>query len=89
MSDIDDLLEFGTIDVYYIVLLKGDVEYYLVDMSDDTRHVVWTTRSENALSFYTDGEAQKHLSAIEKTRHHVSLSLISKTINVIDELLIK
>lgn len=64
----DDLLEFGTIDVYYIVWLKNNTKYYLLDMSEDILMIKWTREKAAAFYFFTEKEASKHASVIKTKR---------------------
>jgi hypothetical protein len=67
----DDLLEFGTIEVFYIVWERPDAAYYLKDMTNDLGHVEWTKNKTTALYFFTEKEAGKHVKYFSKTRHGI------------------
>lgn len=64
----DDLLEFGTIEVFYIVWERPDAAYYLKDMTADLGHVEWTKNKNAALYFFTEKEASKHVKYFSKSR---------------------
>lgn len=69
----DDLLEFGGIDVFYIVWERPDASYYLKDMTVDLDQVEWTKNKEVAFYFYTEKEAEKHARFFSKTRNGVTV----------------
>ena len=76
----DDLLEFGTIDVYYIIWERPNATYYLKDMSTDLDHVEWTRNKRVAFYFYTDKEASKHAKFLGKTRQGVGFEVSERDI---------
>lgn len=67
----DDLLSFGTIEVYYVVWERPDAAYYLKDMTSDLGHVEWTKNKHTALYFFTEKEAKKHVKYFGKSRSGV------------------
>ena len=67
----DDLLEFGGIDVFYVLWERPDASYYLKDTTADLDHVEWTKNKRVACYFYTDQEAEKHARFFNKTRKGV------------------
>ena len=82
-DDIQELLDFGTIEVFYIVCNKHNRIYYMSDMTPDTRHIRWTRSRHNAIYFYIEKEGMKHLTQIKKLRKDVAL--ISGEIEVGDD----
>lgn len=84
MSDTDDLLDFGTLEVYYIVWYRPEGTYYLADMSSDLTQVEWTKNPRNGFYFYTDTEAKKHKRQLGKSRHGVDIE--AREIDVVDEI---
>ncbi len=83
-DDTQDLLEFGTIDVFYVVWYKPEATYYLSDMSPDFRHIEWTKISRNGFYFYTDTEAVKIKRHLSKSRHGIGIE--PGEIDIIDEI---
>lgn len=71
----DDLLEFGTIEVYYVLWERPDASYYLKDMTGDLGHVEWTKNKNTALYFFTEKEANKHVKHFGQTRSGVYLDV--------------
>ncbi|KKL97024.1 hypothetical protein LCGC14_1838560 [marine sediment metagenome] len=47
-DDIKDLLEFGKIDVFYVVWQVRGKTYYLSDMSSDLQQINWTENRRKA-----------------------------------------
>lgn len=67
----DDLLEFGTIEVFYVIWERPDATYYLKDMTGDFDHVEWTKNKRAALYFFTEKETKKHVQLFSRTRKGV------------------
>ena len=84
MSDID-VLEFGTIDVFYIAWQVRSQIYFLHDMSPELDRIHWSKKQKGSFYFYTEKEAAKHLRLIKRTRRGVAV--IHGEIDVIDDLL--
>ncbi len=82
-EDIETLLDFGTIEVFYIVCNKHKHIYYMSDMTPDTRHIRWTRDRDNAIHFYIEKEGLRHLKTIKKLRKDIAL--ISGEIDVGDD----
>ncbi len=83
-DDTQDLLEFGTIDVFYVVWYKPEATYYLSDMSPDFSEVQWTKKPKNGFYFYTDTEAIKIKRHLGKYRHGIGIE--PGEIDIIDEI---
>lgn len=83
-DDTQDLLEFGTIDVYYVVWYKSADVYYLSDMSPDFCQVEWTKKPKNGFYFYTDTEAIKIKRHLSKSRHGIGIE--PGEIDIVDEI---
>ena len=83
-DDTDDLLDFGTLEVYYIVWYRQDGTYYLADMSPDLTQIEWTKNSRKGFYFYTDTEAKKHKRHIGKSRHGIGIE--PGEIDLVDEI---
>lgn len=83
-SDTGDLLEFGSIDVYYIVWYENDTMYYLRDMTPSFNYIIWTKNQRTAFFFYTEKEATKHARQIKKTRKGVSIAI--GEVDILDEI---
>ena len=84
MDDTGDLLEFGSIDVYYVVWYANDALYFLRDMTPDFDHIIWTKNQRTAFYFYTEKEANKHARLIDKTRKGVAVTV--GEIDILDEI---
>ena len=84
MGGDQDLLEFGTIDVYYVVWDRPEGTYYLKDMTPDFDHLEWTRNKRVGFYFYTDKEIKKLVRVISKSRQGVSFE--SGEIDILDEL---
>ena len=69
----DDFLEFGAIDVFYIVWERADAAYFLKDMTSDLGHVEWTKNQQTALYFFTEKEAAKHARYFSRTRSGINI----------------
>lgn len=86
MSEIDaDLLEFGTIDVFYIAWQVNDKIYFLHDMTPELDQINWSTIQRNSFYFYTEHEAEKHAKLIKRTRPTVGV--VTGEIDVIEDLI--
>ena len=84
MSDDQELLEFGVIDVFYVVWERPDTTYYLKDMSSAFDHLEWTKNKRTAFYFYTDKEAKKIAHHLSKTRQGIGFE--SGEIDILDDL---
>ena len=82
-DDIKDLLDFGSIDVFYVVWQVHGKTYYLSDMTSDLQHINWTKNRRTAFYLYTEKEARKHANLIKKTRKGVGVA--TGEIDVIDD----
>lgn len=82
-DDIKDLLEFGKIDVFYVVWQVRGKTYYLSDMSSDLQQINWTENRRKAFYLYTEKEARKHANQIQKTRKGVGVA--TGEIDVVDD----
>ena len=83
-DDTQDLLEFGSIDVFYIVRVANNNPYYLADMTPDFQQINWTRDRSAAFYFYTEKEAKKHALLISKQRPGVAVS--AGEIEILDEI---
>lgn len=83
-DDTQDLLEFGSIDIFYIVWVANNHPYYLSDMTDDFQQINWTRDRSNAFYFYTEKEASKHAELISRQRPGVGV--ITGEIDILDEI---
>ena len=83
-DDLQDLLEFGSIDVFYIVWTANNCAYYLSDMTPDLQQINWTKDRSDAFYFYTEKEASKHARLISKQRPGVGV--FAGEIDILDEI---
>ena len=84
MSDDQGLLEFVTVSVFYVVWHKPNASYYVADISPGMKKIAWTANRSNALYFYTEKEATKHMSYLSKMRSGLEVKI--GDIDVIEEL---
>lgn len=84
MSDDQELLEFGTIDVFYIMWERPDTSYFLKDMSPNLNHIEWTKNKQVAFYLYTAEEGKKIVRYLSKMRKGISLE--SGEINILDDI---
>ena len=85
-DDLQDLLEFGSIDVFYIIWTanRASGTYYLSDMTPDLQQINWTKDRSDAFYFYTEKEGSKHARLISKQRPGVGV--FPGEIDILDEI---
>lgn len=83
-DDVQDLLEFGFIDVFYIAWTVNNKVYYLLDMTNDVQQINWTIHRSNAFYFYTEIEATKTAKIIQK--HRPGIAIVPGEIDIIEDL---
>ena len=84
MSVDQELLEFGSIDVYYILWERPDAAYYLKDMSPGMEHIEWTKNKRVAFYFYTEKETAKLARILSRSRMGVGFE--TGEINILDDI---
>lgn len=83
-DDIQELLDFGTTNVYYVVWNQNGKIYYLLDTTPDYLNVIWTKTREHGLYFTTEGEASRVSKGIRNTSRP-GVSIITAEINVLED----
>jgi len=81
----EDLLDFGSIDVYYIARQVNNNTYFMLDMTPKFDKILWSTNRRESFYFYTENEAHKHSQAIKRTRPDVAV--VMAELDVIEELI--
>ena len=83
MSDDQELLEFGSIDVFYVTWERPDTAYYLKDMSPTFDQVEWTKNKRLGFYFYTEKEVRKLTRILGRNRQGVGFE--TGEIDILDE----
>jgi hypothetical protein len=83
-DDTQDLLEFGSIEVYYIGWHRPNATYYLAEMSANLDRLAWTKVKNNAFYWYTEKEAKKHKRAIGRNRS--GLNIVQGEVDLMEDI---
>ena len=83
-DDIQQLLDFGTVSVFYVVWNRSGNLYYMQQVSPDAMEMQWTKKRHRGTCFYTEDEAR----ACARTANKVGrkgVSMIMANIDVVEE----
>ncbi len=83
-GDTQDLLDFGTVSVFYVVWHKHGHIYYMSDSSNDTNHMKWSRSRQDGIHFYTEGEASRYAQRARESGRP-GVSIITADIDVVEE----